>query len=93
MTKFRIANEFAAVDVEFQHVPWGAVLAVTDARTGITIQLDALEVEALTTLDRGDREVLVNRSAGGLKRVHRPGPPGAVDETFEDDLSFQEGWR
>ncbi|MCU1614494.1 MAG: hypothetical protein JWO98_2034, partial [Frankiales bacterium] len=41
---------------------------VTDARTGITVQLDALEAEALTTLDRGERDVLVNRSAGRLRR-------------------------
>lgn len=93
MTRFRIANEFAAVDVELQHVPWGNVLAITDARTGITVQLDALEVEALTTMDRRDRDVLVNRSAGSLERAHRPRPPGAVEEVFDDDLSFQEDMR
>ena len=91
MTKFRVANEFAAVDVELRPVPWGTALAITDARTGITIQLDALEVEALTTLDRAEREVLVNRSAGNLRREHRPRPPGAVDDRFEDDLTFDGG--
>jgi hypothetical protein len=91
MTKFRVANEFAAVDVELHPVPWGTALAITDARTGVTILLDALEVEALTTMDRRDREVLVNRSAGNLKREHRPRPPGASDERFDDDLTFDGG--
>lgn len=66
--RFRISNEFAAVDVRLQTVPWGAVLHLTDARTGISVQLDALEVEALTTLDQDDRRALVNRSAGPLRR-------------------------
>lgn len=66
--RFRVANEFAAVDVALREVPWGTVLEVTDARTGITVQLDALEAEALTTLDRAERDVLVNRSAGRLRR-------------------------
>lgn len=71
MTKFRVANEFAAVDVELLSVPWGTALGITDARTGISIRLDALEVEALTTLSKRDREVLVNRSAGDLHRHHQ----------------------
>jgi hypothetical protein len=73
--RFRVVNEFAAVDVALREVPWGTVLEVTDARTGITVQLDALEVEALTTLDRGERDVLVNRSAGRLRRSN-PGLEG-----------------
>lgn len=66
--RFRVANEFAAVDIVVRDVPWGTVLELTDARTGITVQLDALEAEALTTLDRAERDVLVNRSAGRLRR-------------------------
>jgi hypothetical protein len=91
MTKFRVANEFAAVDVELHTVPWGTALAITDARTGLTIQLDALEVEALTTLNRADRDVLVNRSAGSLKREHHPRTAGTFDDPFDDDLSYEEG--
>lgn len=72
MNPFRIANEFAAVDVEVVNVPWGVVLQITDARTGVSVQLDALEVEALTSLDKQDREVLVYRSAGPLRRQHGP---------------------
>jgi hypothetical protein len=70
VSSFRLRNEFAAVDIALEQVPWGAVLSVTDARTGLTVQLDALEVEALTTLSARDREVLVNRSAGSLRRAH-----------------------
>jgi hypothetical protein len=70
MSKFRVRNEFAAVDVSLEEVPWGTVLSITDARTGLSIQLDALEVEALTSLSSRDREVLVNRSAGSLRRSH-----------------------
>lgn len=70
MTKFRISNEFATVDVELLAVPWGTALGITDARTGISIRLDALEVEALTSLDQRDREILVDRTAGGLSRRH-----------------------
>ena len=70
--KFRIANEFAAVDVRLCRVPWGTVLELTDARTGLSVRLDALEVEALTSLDQQDREALVYRSAGGLRRENMP---------------------
>jgi hypothetical protein len=70
MSKFRVRNEFAAVDVSLEEVPWGSVLAITDARTGLSIRLDALEVEALTSLSQREREVLVNRSAGSLRRNH-----------------------
>ena len=72
MNPLRVANEFAAVDIEVVNVPWGLVLQVTDARTGVSVQLDALEVEALTSLDKQDREVLVYRSAGPLRRGHGP---------------------
>lgn len=68
MEAFRIANEFAAVDVRRQYVAWGHALEIKDARTGITIHLDALEVEALTTLSKPEREALINQSAGQLKR-------------------------
>lgn len=71
MNSMRIANEFAAVDVSRREMPWGVALEVVDARTGITIHLDALEVEALTTLTKLDREALVNRSAGNLRRIPR----------------------
>lgn len=70
MTNFRVRNEFAAVDVSLEEVPWGVVLSITDARTGLSIKLDALEAEALTALSPKDREVLVHRSAGGLRRTH-----------------------
>lgn len=72
-------------------VPWGTALAITDARTGLTVQLDALEVESLTTLDRADRDVLVNRSAGSLKREHHPRPTGVFDDPFGDELNYEEG--
>lgn len=71
---FRIANEFAAVDVACREVAWGAALEIVDARTGLSIQLDALEVEALTSLSASDREALVNRSAGPLTRMYAHSP-------------------
>lgn len=77
MEKFRIANEFAAVDVRRKEVAWGNALEIKDARTGITIYLDALEVEALTTLSKADREALINRSAGQLRRQR----PDAEEDT------------
>ncbi len=77
---FRIENEFAAVDVRRREVPWGVVLELTDARTGLTVRLDALEVEALTSLDRGEREALIYRSAGPLRRGAWPqDPPDGPD--------------
>lgn len=81
MTKFRVRNEFAAVDVSLEEVPWGTVLSLTDARTGLNIRLDALEVEALTTLSRRDLEVLVNRSAGGLRRSRLSTEEGARSDS------------
>jgi hypothetical protein len=78
MTAFRIRNEFAAVDVSVEDVPWGVVLSLTDARTGMSVRLDPLEVEALTTLSPQDREVLVNRSAGTLRRSHQCAETGGA---------------
>jgi hypothetical protein len=69
VTRFRVRNEFATVDVALEEVPWGAVLKISDARTGLSVELDALEVEALTSLSTRDRQVLVNRSAGTLRRT------------------------
>lgn len=80
---FRIANEFAAVDVRRREVPWGVVLELTDARTGLTVLLDALEVEALTSLDRSEREALIYRSAGPLRRG--AGPPHPPEEPAEPE--------
>jgi hypothetical protein len=83
---FRVANEFAAVDVRRREVPWGVVLELTDARTGLTVRLDALEVEALTSLDRSEREALIYRSAGPLRRGAAPqGPPEEPEEPDEPE--------
>jgi hypothetical protein len=83
---FRVATEFAAVDVRRREVPWGVVLELTDARTGLTVRLDALEVEALTSLDRSEREALIYRSAGPLRRGAAPqGPPEEPEEPDEPD--------
>lgn len=76
MEKFRIANEFAAVDVRRLDVAWGNALEIKDARTGITTRLDALEVEALTTLSRAERDALINRTAGDLVRRQRNAEEG-----------------
>lgn len=84
--RFRLANEFATVDIELCPVPHGAVLQVTDARTGISVRLDALEVQALTGLDRRDLDELVNWSAGGLRRI---GATGDLDGNWFDEG----GWR
>lgn len=81
MTDFRIANEFAAVDITRRDMPWGVALQIVDARTGVSIELDALEVEALTTLSKSDREALVNRSAGSLQRVRLQ----LSNDEYEDD--------
>lgn len=68
MTTWRVENEYATADVRLVNVPWGVLLEVKDARTGITVQLDALEVEALTSLTMADREALVYKSGGPISR-------------------------
>ena len=65
----RVQNEFAAVDIEVIDVPSGRVLRIADARTGLEITLDALEIEALTRLRKADLEQLVYTSAGPLVRL------------------------
>lgn len=79
----RIENEFAAADIEIVEVPNGWVLRVTDARTGISTELDALEVEALTRLDRDDRKALVWTSGG---RLVRSGQREQNDAMWDMDL-------
>lgn len=68
MTQWRIQNEYATADLNLVQVPWGMLLEIRDAKTGITVQLDALEVEALTGLTMEEREALVYRSGGALSR-------------------------
>ncbi len=65
----RVENEFAAVDLAVVEVPWGKVLRITDARTGLEVELDALALEALTRLVEADVEALVYTSAGRLTRT------------------------
>ena len=82
MTKFRISNEFATVDVSYRKLPWGNALELIDARTGLGVHLDALEIEALTSLDITDREALVDWSAGNLRRMRSYPPPKG---SYNDD--------
>lgn len=62
--RMRLDNEFATVDLELMR--GGQILRVTDSRTGLYIDLDPLEVEALTRLGPDDLDLLVSPSFLGL---------------------------
>lgn len=66
MTRFRVANEFATVDIRLQPVASGVVLEFTDPQSGTCVWLDALELEALTRLSLADRRALVDPSGSGF---------------------------
>jgi hypothetical protein len=59
-----IENEFASVVVERYETSTGARLKVTDARTGVWILLDALELESLAWAAHRQLDALLDPSLG-----------------------------
>lgn len=78
----RVSNEFAFVDVEVRRTHGGTVLHIRDLQTGADIELDALELEALTRLRHADLGRIVDPSFEGFDpvvEVERNGDGVAVD--------------
>jgi hypothetical protein len=57
-----VHNEFAIAAVELRGEPGRERLAISDLRTGVTVQLDALELESLAWASHADLARLLDPS-------------------------------
>lgn len=62
-----IRNEFAVVEVNLDESANGPRLCIRDVRTGASIYLDPLELEALTRRSHQDLTQLVNPAYGSVR--------------------------
>lgn len=69
-----VANEFAEVEVRRIDTRNGSRLEISAPRTGRSISLDALELEALTRQNTRTLAAMVGNSEGPLLPDEEPGP-------------------